>query len=70
MKVYEKLIDDTHITVIFKDSQALMKFLLSPKPDILNAILKQEVTFDGNLNYLYKFVYMARRLQSMVTGGA
>lgn len=68
MKVYEKEIDKTNITVIFKDDKALMKFLLSPNPDILNSILTQEVTFDGNLNYLYKFVYMARRLQSIVTG--
>jgi hypothetical protein len=70
MKVYEKEIDKTNVTVIFKDSKALMKFLLSPKPDILNSILKQEVTFDGNLNYLYKFIYMSRRLQSIVTGKA
>ena len=70
MKVYEKEIDNTNVTVLFKDSKALMTFLLSPKPDILNSILKQDVTFDGNLNYLYKFIYMSRRLQSMVTGKA
>lgn len=70
MKVYKKVIDNTNVTVIFKDSKALMKFLLSPKPDILNSILKQEVTFDGNLNYLYKFIYMSRRLQALVTGKA
>ena len=70
MKVYEKEIDNTNVTVIFKNSKALMNFLLSPKPDILNSILKQEVTFDGNLNYLYKFIFMSRRLQSMVTGKA
>ena len=70
MKVYEKEIDNTNVAVIFKNSKALMNFLLSPKPDILNSILKQEVTFDGNLNYLYKFIFMSRRLQSMVTGKA
>ncbi|MDL1967387.1 MAG: hypothetical protein LWW97_02275 [Deltaproteobacteria bacterium] len=68
MKVYEKAIDRTNVTVNFKDAKALMDYLLSPKPDILGSILKQDVTIDGNLNYLYKFAYMARHLQLMVTG--
>ena len=68
MKVREKIIDNTNITVIFKDQRALMKFLLSPKPDILNAILNQEVTYEGNLNYLSKFAYMSKRLQLIATG--
>jgi hypothetical protein len=66
MKVLNKKVDSTSITVIFRDNQALMKYLLSPKPDILGSLLNQEVTFDGNLNYLYKFAYMAKRLQLMV----
>jgi len=67
LKVSEKIIDNTHVTVNFKDSKALMNYLLSPKPDILGSILRQEVTIDGNLNYLYKFAYMAKHLQLMVT---
>ena len=68
MKVYEKITDRTDVTVNFKDAKAIMDYLLSPKPDILGSILKQDVTIDGNLNYLYKFAYMARHLQLMVTG--
>ena len=68
MKVYEKIIDRTDVTVNFKDAKALMDYLLSPKPDILGSILNQDVTIDGNLNYLYKFAYMARHLQLMVAG--
>jgi hypothetical protein len=66
----EKEIADPHVTVIFKDGKALMAFLLSGNPDILGSMLRQEVTPEGNLNYLYKFAYMARRLQLMATGGA
>ncbi len=69
MTVLEKAIDNTNVTVIFKDQRALMKFILSPKPDILGSILKQDVTLDGNLNYLSKFAYMAKHLQLMVSGG-
>ncbi|MGA1874139.1 MAG: hypothetical protein ACMUIA_00865 [bacterium] len=65
MKVLNRMVDSTSITVIFRDNQALMKYLLSPKPDILGSLLNQEITFDGNLNYLYKFAYMAKRLQLM-----
>lgn len=70
MKVAEKEIPNPHVTVIFKDGKALMHFLLSGNPDILGSMLRQEVTPEGNLNYLYKFAYMARRLQLMATGQA
>ncbi len=68
MKVYERIIDNTNVTIIFKDHRALSKFLFSPKPDILGAILNQDVTYIGNLNYLSKFAYISKRLQLMVTG--
>ncbi len=68
MVVSERPIDDTNVTVIFRDGKALMNYILSPKPDIIGSILRQDVTFDGNLNYLSKFAYMAKRLQLMATG--
>lgn len=68
MEVSEKPIDNTNIIVNFKDGKALMNYILSPKPDILGSILRQDVTFDGNLNYLSKFAYMAKRLQLIATG--
>lgn len=67
LKVSEKPINNTNVTVIFKDEKVLMNFLLSPQPDILNAILNQDLTYDGNLNYISKFAYMARHLQLMFT---
>ncbi|MBU1055020.1 MAG: hypothetical protein KKC46_14510 [Proteobacteria bacterium] len=63
MKVAKKEIGDTNITVTFRDGKALMNFLLSPKPDILGSILKQDITIDGNLNYIHKFGYMSKNLQ-------
>lgn len=62
LKVSEKPITDANVTIIFKDEKALMNFLLSPKPDILNAILNQDVTYEGNINYISKFAYMATHL--------
>jgi hypothetical protein len=67
MTVTRKAIDDSNVTVLFKDSKALMNFLLSPKPDILNSMLKQDITLEGNLNYLYKFASMATHLRIMAT---
>ena len=63
MEIDDKEIDNPSITVYFRDPAILWNFILSPKPDILNAILKQDVTLDGNLNYLYKFAYMANHLR-------
>lgn len=59
---------DPHVTVIFKDGTAIMHFLLADNPDLLGSMLRQEVTPEGNLNYLYKFAYLARRLQLMASG--
>ncbi len=68
LEVREGEIPDPDITVLFKDGKALMGYLLTPKPDILGSMLRQEVSLDGNLNYLYKFAFMAKRLQLMATG--
>jgi len=68
LHVDEEELPDPHVLVIFKDGKALMEFLLAENPDILGAMLRQEVTPEGNLNYLYKFAYMARHLQLMATG--
>lgn len=67
LKVYEKQIDNTNITIIFKDQKVLMNFILSPKMDILSAVLNQDVTYEGNLNYLSKFAYMANHLRLRLT---
>ncbi len=68
LKVREQDIPNPNITVYFKDGKALMNYLLTPKPDILGSILRQEVSLDGNFNYLCKFAFMAKRLQLMATG--
>ena len=65
MNVVDGPVDSPDITIIFKNPAALRSFIFSPKPDILNAILRQDVSVDGNLNYLYKFAYMANHLKLM-----
>lgn len=70
LSVDKKPIGNTHVTVTFRNARALMNYLLSPKPDILGSILRQDVVIDGNLTYLYKFAYMAKRLQLMALGRA
>ncbi len=69
MEVMEEEISRPDISVTFKDAKALMNYLLTPRPDVLGSMLRQEVTLDGNLNYIYKFAFMAKRLQLMATGG-
>jgi hypothetical protein len=65
MKVSEKVINNPDIIITFRNGKALKEFMLSPKPDILNSMLRQDVMVKGNLNYLYKFAFMAKRLQLM-----
>jgi len=64
MKVYEDEddIERWDVRVTFKDSQALISFLFSKNQDIVSSLLANEVEVDGNLNYIYKFGFMARDL--------
>ncbi|NIO29523.1 MAG: hypothetical protein GTO29_13330 [Candidatus Latescibacteria bacterium] len=58
-------------TVIFKNAEALMNFLLprggqegkKNRRDILRSLLRNEVILDGNFNYIYRFGYLANHLQ-------
>jgi len=60
------MIDSPDITITFRDGKTLMNFILSPRQDILGSMLRHDVRTDGNLNYLYKFGFMAKQLQLMM----
>ena len=63
MKVKQNAVENGWtVRITFKNDQALRDFLFSRNQDILNSLLKNEVTAEGNLNYIYKFGYMARNL--------
>jgi len=51
-----------HVAVTFNDPAALRRYLFSRDQDILASILANDVTVDGNLNYIYKFGFLARDL--------
>jgi hypothetical protein len=53
---------DYDVAVTFTDSAAFCRFLFSSDQDILASLLANDVTVDGNLNYVYKFGFMARDL--------
>jgi hypothetical protein len=69
MTVAEEVIDDPHITITFRNGRTLLNFLLSPRQDILGSMLRQDVKTSGNLNYLYRFGFMAKQLQLMMPHG-
>lgn len=62
MKVRKKGIDDWDIKVEFTDANALNTFLFSKNQDILDSILNNTVKVEGNVNFLFKFGFMARDL--------
>jgi hypothetical protein len=63
MEVRESAPDEWDVCVTFQNVPAFQKFLFSQDHDILTSLLANEVEVDGNLNYIYKFGYMARELQ-------
>ncbi len=60
--------EPVNVTLIFKDTPTLVRLFASPKPDLLGAMLKQQVAFEGNLNYLLKLAYLLRRVTLIVLG--
>ena len=62
MEVHQEAIDDWDVCITFKDAVVLNAFIFSRDQDILNSLLKNDVELDGNLNYIYKFGFMARDL--------
>lgn len=65
MKVKKEEIPDTNVTVLFKDGKALWEFLMAPDPDVFAFVLQNKLSYEGNLNYLLKFGYMAKHLKVM-----
>jgi len=63
LTVWRRLVGQANARLTFRDSKALADFLFSERPDLLGAMLRQEVTPDGNLNYLYRFAYLANHLR-------
>lgn len=62
MKVIDKESEEHTISVTFKNGIVMAKFLFSPDPDIISGLLDNKLTLDGNMNYIFKFIYMARQI--------
>ena len=62
MQVLRGEFTDYDVAVTFKDSAALLRFLFSRDQDILDSLLANDVAVDGNVNFIYKFAFMARDL--------
>lgn len=64
----EGTLEQPDVTLTFRDEKAIRNFLLTPNPDILGSVLRQDVVVTGNLNHLYKFAFMGRHLVLAATG--
>ncbi len=68
MEVHSGPIPHPDVRVAFKDEMALMELLFSQNQDILNLLMENKVETEGNVNYIYRFGYLARDLQNRLTG--
>jgi hypothetical protein len=62
----ESLSQDVNASLEFKDGQALVNYLFNylvlQDRDFLKSMTKNEIKVSGNLNYLYKFLFMANHM--------
>jgi len=66
MRVRKNAISDWDAKVTFTNGKALRRFLFSEDQDIINSLAENEVEVEGNLNYIYKFGFMAKDLLQRV----
>jgi hypothetical protein len=68
----EALSQEVNATLEFKDGRALIKYLFNyivlRDRDFLQSMTKNEIKVSGNLNYLYKFLFMANHMLLEATG--
>lgn len=60
MEVKDDVIENPTTTVSFKDGKAMAEFMLAGNPDVIAGMLNNQLNVSGNLNYLFKFIYMLR----------
>lgn len=58
MDVKNSAVPDPDMAVTFKDGKAMADFLLSGNTDVIEGMLDNQLSVSGNLNYLFKFVYL------------
>lgn len=58
MTVKDSEVENPISKVSFKNGKSMIEFLLSGDPDVLKGMLSNQLSVSGNLNYLFKFVYM------------
>ncbi len=58
MEVRDVIVENPTTTVTFRDGKAMAEFLLSGNPDVIAGMLDNQLSVSGNLNYLFKFVYL------------
>jgi hypothetical protein len=66
MKVSEDPDAPANVIITFRDGRALRKVITSG--DIMGSLLNADVVSTGNINYLYKFGFLARHLVLEYTG--
>jgi hypothetical protein len=58
MEVKDTIAENPTTTVMFKDGKAMANFLLAGNPDVIAGMLNNQLTVSGNVNYLFKFIYL------------
>lgn len=63
MKMKKTAVPDATVTVTFVDGKSLWEFLMADNPDVFAFVLENKLQYEGNLNYLMKFAYMAKHMK-------
>jgi hypothetical protein len=61
MHVHDQAQPPAQATVIFSDGQTFRSFLLNE--DILQGLLQNDITVEGNMNYVFRFGFLVQDLQ-------
>lgn len=66
LEVKDTAVPNPTTAVTFKNGQVMADFLLSGNTDVIEGMLDNKLSVSGNLNYLFKFIYLLWLIPEML----
>lgn len=66
MVVKNRALKDVNVTIDFCNGKEMASFITQSNPDIISGMLDNKLNFTGNLNYILRFVFLAKDINEVL----
>lgn len=64
--VKSRALPNANVTIDFCSGKEMASFITQANPDIISGMLDNKLNFNGNLNYILRFVFLARDISEII----